>query len=40
MLVVTAAVTEDAVSERVSFLGTVRPVMDSWVACEVAGRVL
>lgn len=40
MLVVTAVVTEDAVSERVSFLGTVRPVMDSWVACEVAGRVL
>ncbi len=40
MLVATARVTEDAISEQVSLLGTVRPVMDSLVACEVDGRVV
>ncbi len=40
MLVVTATVTEDAIIEQVSLLGTVRPVMDSLVACEVDGRVV
>jgi len=40
MLVVTAAVTEDVISEQVSLLGTVRPVMESLVACEVEGRVV
>jgi len=40
MLVATGTVTEDVISERVRLLGTVRPVMDSLVACEVDGRVV
>jgi RND family efflux transporter MFP subunit len=39
MLVATATVTEGQVREQVGLLGTVRPVMDSLVACEVDGRV-
>ncbi len=38
-LVVTATVTSEVLTEEVSFLGTVRPLLDSLVASEIEGRV-
>lgn len=39
VLVATAPVGQERVTEKVAFLGTVRPILDSLVAAEVEGRV-